>query len=239
MDASLGAPAARSRRRMATWLAVCLLSPALLGGCGGKSVPLAPETRSQLAAEPVVHVAHGAPASLSVYGQTKSIVTGLFGLFGGLAMVSAASSDGTKMQTEYAIEDPALLVKERLIAALRTELGLADVRPLVDAAPDDDALAKLVGTGMVVDVRTSEWVLTYFPTVGSRYRFRYAATARIVRLPGRSVLWEGRCLSVPDDPADAPTMDELKANQGEILKLKLREAADACTSQLVTLLRGA
>lgn len=52
-------------------------------------------------------------------------------------------------------------------------------------------------------------------------------------------LWEATCEDfVVDKGKPAPAMDALKANEGELLKAKLREAADGCAEQLVGWLVG-
>ncbi|MDQ5849626.1 MAG: hypothetical protein M3544_11770, partial [Pseudomonadota bacterium] len=88
------------------------------------------------------------------------------------------------------------------------------------------------GSGAVLEVRTRNWGL-------DNYRVKYSAVARLTRLPDAEVLWEAACEDfVVDKGKPAPAMDALKANEGELLKAKLREGADGCAEQLVGWLVG-
>lgn len=81
-------------------------------------------------------------------------------------------------------------------------------------------------TGAVLDVRTMKWGI-------DNNRAKYSARARLVRLADSTILWEATCNEfVADKAKPGPTMEALTANDGELLKTKLGEAADLCADQL-------
>jgi hypothetical protein len=141
--------------------------------------------------------------------------------------------EGMSLQKDYNIEDTAPRVKDRLVAVLQRDLGVASVRSLPDSPESDDGetLRRVYKDGVVLDVRTWNWGL-------DNYRASYQARARLIRLADGAVLWQETCKAfVAERDKRAPSMDTLLANGAERLKRNLREAADGCAEELAGSLR--
>jgi hypothetical protein len=112
----------------------------------------------------------------------------------------------------------------------------------------DSTLKETFPTGVVLEVQTRRWMLESTP------RVVYSARARLLRLADSAVIWQGTCehvaeVHVSDVPdfderrkphptiaqprPDQLMMEELEANDGKLLKAKLREAADGCADKLL------
>lgn len=138
------------------------------------------------------------------------------------------------MANEYALEDPALRLQSRFLSSLEKELGIKDIR-IFQKSPSGESIDELkgmIGKGMVLDFKTTQWMLFYYPTDWSHYRIAYAARGRLVRLEEPKIIWQGTCEFIGQDPKTSPTMAELVANNGALLKQRINEAADACAEQL-------
>ena len=140
----------------------------------------------------------------------------------------AQVSEGAGMQDSLQLEDPVVRVKDRLIGMLQAQFNVANVVAVADP-PKSDAIEKLVQTyrtGVVLDVRTMKWGV-------DNARAKYSARARLIRLPDATILWKATCEFVADKAKPSPKMEELKANDGILLKAKILDAADGCADQLV------
>jgi hypothetical protein len=87
------------------------------------------------------------------------------------------------------------------------------------------------GADLLLDVQTVNWGFAYFPTDWNNYRVIYSAKARLIDTKTRKVLAEGFCSRVPEKTDDAPSHEELLANQAARLKQELEAAADHCISE--------
>jgi hypothetical protein len=204
--------------------AICVAA-CLLAGCAGQHVKLGASERAALASE-AVHVVHLPAAKMFFVESSGYTAAGV--LFSPL-VVLAQAAEAKSLMDELKLEDPVARVKERLAAALESELRIAKVNRL-ERAPersDPESLRKALGTGVVLQVRTENWRI-------DNNRAKYSASAQLVRLSDGVTLWHAVCPdSIADKDKPSPTTEQLKANGGELLKAKLAQAADACADALV------
>ncbi|HEX9982924.1 MAG TPA: hypothetical protein VGF69_06655 [Thermoanaerobaculia bacterium] len=151
----------------------------------------------------------------------------MFGMIGAAAMIVA----GNKIIEENAVEDPAGYIA----TALATELASANTMTLV---PKEGVLARswkpaelarqYTGSDLLLDIQTVNWSFGYFPSDWNNYRVIYNAKLRLIDTKSGKLLAAGFCSSIPDKSADAPSHDELLADNAARLKQELTEAADHC-----------
>ncbi len=186
-----------------------------------------------------VHAITYAPAPFTLLSAGKVAGGSLFGIVGGAVAANSMQKAGQELITTYNVSDPAIAVRERLAATLASEFGLQST---VDTAPASDALPELkgrFGNSVVLDTRTINWQLLYYPTDWTHHHLAYAGRARLLRLSDGKVLWLGKCTrSLPDPKGSRRTVDDYRANNGELLKQKVQELSSACTDELIAQLAG-
>lgn len=203
--------------------AVVLASAALLGACAGPGTTLNREDRNTLASHPIHAVHHRAMRVFVIDSTARTL----------FLPVPINVLEGMSLQKEHKLEDPAPRVKERLVTVLHKDFGVTRVHSLPDSPESDDyeTLRAVYKSGVVLDVRTWNWGL-------DNYRASYQARARLIRLADGAVLWQETCKAfVADRDKRAPSMQALLANSAELLKGKLRDAADGCAEELAGSLR--
>ena len=151
----------------------------------------------------------------------------MFGAIGGAAMVAA----GNKLVKENNVEDPAAFIAQELLK------GFADANAMTIVGSDDvitsgtkpAELAKQYSSAdVLLDVQTINWSFAYFPADWNSYRVIYSAKLRLVDTKKKKLLAEGFCSRVPDKTDDAPSHEQLLADQAARLKSELAIAADHC-----------
>ena len=217
-------------------------------GCAPTIIEIDREMLMRLKNEPQILAVHYQPASFEVYGQlgaagaatATGLATELFGLAGGLAAAGVvwggAISAGKQLIKDYSLEDPSPRVKEGFISAIESRLGFKSTRSIKETLSTEDLgeLKEKFGNMIVIDFLTSQWVFSDRGAFSGEYRLSYSARSRLVRLEDSKVLWQGVCQLF----RSVPSLEELKADNGALLKEKLNEAADICVSQLVAQLAG-
>lgn len=153
----------------------------------------------------------------------------MFGAIGAVAMIV----HGNKIVEENAIEDPAGYIA----TALAGELASANAMTVV---PTEGVLARgrnpaelarqYSGADLLLDVQTVNWTFVYFLPDLTRYRVVYSAKLRLIDTKTGKGVAEGFCARVPEKSDDAPSYDELLADQAARLKQELATAADHCIS---------
>ena len=160
----------------------------------------------------------------------------MFGVIGAVAMTSA----GNKIVADNLIEDPATIIADQLSEELRVKYELVaaeDQSVLVDTT-DTQQLANLYANAdLVLDVRTVAWEFLYRPNL-THYRVIYSVKVRLIDTHRRMTLAEAFCVRKDDDDKNPPTRDELLADQAALLKIRLRDDAGACASELATKILG-
>ncbi len=204
---------------------IAVAAAVLLTGCAGQHVKLGDEQRRALVSQPVYAV-HLEPHSGFMVESAGYTAAGI--LFSPL-VIGAQVAEGAGMLREHALEDPAARVRDRLLAALETHYKMTRVTRVAQPAGrlnPGSLYRTLGGNGLVLEVGTAKWGI-------DNNRAKYAAAARVFRLSDDTVLWQAQCNdSIADAGKPSPTAEALRANQAELLKAKIMQAADACADQL-------
>jgi hypothetical protein len=214
------------------WIVLAWVFLLIFCGCGPKLIRMDTGERARLKQVNIQAVRYP-PPSFNVRTPGKALAGG-GGLLGGFISLGLFKSAGEKMTHDYSLEDPVVAVKDRFLSSLDADLGIK--ASSVNEPLGKDSLDELKTTfekGMVFDFKTIQWMLFYFPTDWSHYRIAYSARSRLIRLEDSKILWQGVCEFIGKDPKTSPTWEELTENNGALLKIKLKEAADACSKELL------
>lgn len=154
---------------------------------------------------------------------------------------AAERSAGADLTNEVGLEDPVVLLKERLASRLAGE-GISRIRPVAAAMDSDDLkrLKQAFGSATVLDVKTKGWGLHYHFQDAKTFFALYWVRARLIRLDQGRVVWdaEQRCAAGGDRRHGLPTLEELRANGGALLKTTFAQAAETCVEPLLARFRG-
>ena len=151
--------------------------------------------------------------------------------FGAFAMVS----EGNKIIAENKVSDPSLKISADLASHLEEQLGVQLLaRPI---AVNDDDIHKIVdaagaSTHYVLDVKTFMWGMSYFSTDWTHYHVIHTARARLIDSKSKTILAEGFCTRPAPSNTNAPTYDELVANNATLLKQESLNASETCIANL-------
>jgi hypothetical protein len=203
-------------------LAVALL----LGACASVNhAPISKDASAKLQGKSVVSAKYVKP-DFSAFTAVKAT----FGLLGALAMIS----EGNAIVTDNEIEDPALIVSAGLQKRLSTSRNMTAVA--TSQVIDKDEVAVVVasnpGGDFVLDVKTLNWMFSYYPTDWAHYRVVYGARLRLIDAATKSVIAESSCNSVQGDDEHPPSKDQLLENKAALLKDYLSKAALNCADVL-------
>jgi hypothetical protein len=244
------------------WSGLLLAGLLLLSGCAGtpsgsppsadltgsESRPVAavaeadikinPNDRVALQAAGTVVVAQ-APGSAFSFTRSTPGVTGTEVAVG--ILLSPASLFGRDQRYEgYArsyvgdltLVDPAPVVRRTFEQRLSSEISAERIRTVEDpvAADSVDALRAVVPNGVGIVVRTTAWQIQIAPEAGmGRQRVVYAAAAKAIQMPEGRIAWQATCRAITPE---AISGDELRRDNGRLLKAKLAECASACADAL-------
>jgi hypothetical protein len=199
-------------------------------GCARTAVPkpVQREELFKLAEQPEIKIVYYPPVALEVYRMKDTSSAAARGPLDPVA-------EGSRLRNRFALEDPALQVKERIVLLLAFEFGFKNITSVlhVRLADDIDRLTMDFKEGALIDFRTLGWALGSLPAPHSYSGLLYSARARLIRLSPSNVAWEGQCLVRRKDLS----LEQLEARDAAPLKETLRETADACAAQLATQLR--
>ncbi len=200
-------------------------------GCAPSPVRLEPAVRARLKDEPAIHQVQYPPAVIRVRTRLGDAVRSL-NPYGGVAPDSSHPSPG--LTRESALVDPAGRLGEQFLAAVTPRLGLDNLRAVPHVLDNDEpeAIRAVIPAGLVLDFRTMAWLVRYDPNRFSSYFVAYVGRARLIRMDGGQVLWQAMCRA-PYPKEAGPTLDELKAYGGTLLRWKSEEQADRCAAELV------
>jgi hypothetical protein len=224
----------RRRGRLLGAIGIALLVAA---GCAPSPIRISDSEIARLKAEEI-RVVQYEPATIQVTTRGGDVAR-QFGLIGLAAGSASDGSKATQLMKDYGLQDPAVAVRDQLVASLNGEFGLTNVRVVEEPAPADDAseLRRRFGSGTVLDLKTIVWWVNYNANAWDAYRLLYVARARLVRLDGPTVVWQAICdRSVTEEPNSK--LDDLMANGARLLKERTTEKVDWCARTLVEQLRA-
>ena len=172
-----------------------------------------------------------------------AIASAIFPLFGSLASSSMARDNGTKIIESTGIEDPAFTLVDVVQAKTVEKLNPASIRRVTNVEPQGptfrnmDALRAAAKKGLVLEIATSYWRITYTSLGDSKYYVDYQGRARLYDAESRKLLNESWCYFNSDnEPKTAPTFEKLLADNGALLKKGLDEGMATCGEELSTYL---
>jgi hypothetical protein len=177
------------------------------------------------------------PPAFAVEDPGNSVVGSVFGVSGGALVMPGRGAGAEPLETDYALDDPAIAVRAKLVEALAYELGVRNAEPEGPTLPDDriDALGGAVGRdGWLLDVKTLRWGIAYDPKFWRRYRVQVEARSRLIDLAHERVVWQAMCDGSEGDAPKGSLLAELTANDAASLKERLAAAANRCADVLVT-----
>lgn len=200
---------------------------AILSGCASlNKQPLDAKTAATLDKQTVIHTVRQ-KKPFAAMTASNVILT--------LPGVAIGVDEGNRIIAKNKIADPADAIAIGLAKALEVKYGTQLVAPAVAVDTADAAkisTAASTNAKFVIDVETINWRFIYFSTDWTRYGIIYVAKARLINTTTKSVIAEGHCKRVPESNTNAPTYDELMANEAAVLKRELGIAADECIKTL-------
>lgn len=202
-------------------------------------IQISPNHRAALQAVGTVAVAQ-APGS--AFGFTRSAL-GLTGteVAVGILLSPASIFNPDHKYKVYAesyvrdleLVDPVPVVRRVFEQKLSSEITAERMRKVEEPLPADsvDALRAVVPIGLGIVVQTTAWQIQIAPESGmGRQRVVYAAAAKAIQLPEGRTVWRATCrASTPE----AISGNELRRDNGRLLKAKLDECALACANELL------
>ena len=174
------------------------------------------------------------------YGTLPLAAAGFFGSLADIGISSTrAHSAGEKLLAEQGIEDPAISITRRLFEDLQSLGGFGDLRLLEATQPvrlyQPADFKRLAPKGaLVLDVRTTDWLLSFIGGHWKRYRLFYEVRARLID-PWRDrelVIAKSKFYEKYKDSEEAPTLDQLLADDASLLKAKLQQATRKAMDEL-------
>lgn len=208
-------------------LALTILPTVLLSACAApRTQTIDAQSLAAVRNQSIVVTVREVPTFTS---QTTTNVP--FGLIG----TAMAISEGKEIIADNQVADPADAIAAGLAGALQERYGAQTQSRPVRISDDDASAIAAAAKGKaryVVDVRTTFWMLGYFPTDWTHYRVVYSASARLLDADSGRVLAEGVCKFLPESNQGAPRYDDLLANSAQQLKTTLAGYAASCIASL-------
>lgn len=147
-------------------------------------------------------------------------------------------SAGNEIIRKNDVQDPAIGIRDTLLADFAARQGLkvvpANGDSLVPAmATDVKRIIKAnPGADLLLDVQTVNWSFAYFPTDWNSYRVIYSVKVRLIDAKVGKTIAEGFCQRFPEKTADAPSRDQLLADNAARLKETLNVHGGQCLAEL-------
>lgn len=129
------------------------------------------------------------------------------------------------------VDDPAVRIGESLARALSNRFGLILVRERSGQASPLEGFTP-AARRVELQVRTDGWGFRGFVLDWNNFRVQYSATVRLVDSGSGKTLAEGHCIRDPETMTpDAPSYEQLLANDAARLKADLAKYADQCAGE--------
>jgi hypothetical protein len=209
----------------AAWGAGLLLCAAT-ASAKDKIIPLSEADAAALRGKTVALTVHGRP-SFSAFTAGKAT----FGLLGAAAMISA----GNKIVDENGVQDPAILVRERLAQILHDTYGAIVLDPDTTAnkaKKPKDLAALHPEADYVFDVQSGLWMFSYYPSDWDNYWVGYSVQSQLVDTHSNRQLTNMACTAGTKDSPVRPSRDQLLENEAQLLKDVTQHLGWTCTHLL-------
>jgi hypothetical protein len=207
------------------WL---FLTTLLMGCASTANIPLSTSQADQMRGKSLVVVTHEKP-SFSAATATKA----MFGAFGAIAMIS----EGDQIVEANNIQDPSIYIGEEIAKSLakRLDLSASATANISDTADLDGLAGQYADSDLIVFTQTRGWGFMYFPADWNNYKIGLNVTMKLIDANTRSVLAAADCVYSPEyaDSDDAPSQEELLADDAAGLKAELQKGADYCLRKLL------
>lgn len=213
----------------------------LLVACSEKTIRINSATQRVLAAQQEIVAIHYLPVPFTAEPpEVRHTTLGAeqFGLIGAVlaarAQTAEAKEVGNQLVKDYGLEDPIVRIKGAFLDGASRHGSLHNIKSVQEALADDDreSLAKRFPNGLAFDFKTTTWSITPLVLNLHHYHVQYTGRARLLSLPDGKIEWQGICEAEGKMEEGAPTLLQLVANSGALLKAQLASAADSCSEQL-------
>jgi len=203
----------------------------MLQGCATQNIKLSDKDRTEIKKLKKVtafHMPSGWPSLKTPLGVLASELT--LGL-------SEDWSEGQKLVHKFKIGDPSKTLKYKFIKQLNHKKKSANFTvnntPLVQDDLEIENFKKKHKSGVVLQILPGTWQIWYYPFNWARYQMWYRASAKLIRLDDSKVLWTAACKANQDNSETAPTLDEITADNSNVLKGWVDKSTSQCAKQLV------
>lgn len=225
----------RPRRPWARRAALGFILPAAWA-CTAGQIKMDHDNLTTLKDAPPIRVARYEPPAFAVEDPSNALVKSVSGVSGGVLVRPGRGAGDAPMEIEYALDDPAAAIGEKVFDSLSFELGVrrADLEepPLSDDGVE--AVARAVGReGWLLDVKTLHWGIAPDPKFWTRYLVRVKARGRLIDLSRARVVWQAACDGSEADAPRTSVLGDLTAHDAAVLKERLTAAAGRCAEELV------
>ncbi len=223
-----------STRRL--WVALSL-ALAVTSACAARNVKIDHDSLSALKDGPPLKLGRHTPPGFLVADPGNAVVGSVSGVSGGTLAIPGRSTGAAPMDEEYALEDPASAVGDKVFEALAFELGVQrdQADPRLFADDRIESVTRDAGAdGWLLEVTTIRWGLSYDPRFWTRYHVQLEASGRLIDLSRRRVAWQARCNGSEDKVSKGALLSELTVADGAELRERLAAATDRCAAELVS-----
>lgn len=176
------------------------------------TINLSMQAAALLKGKVVAVTLHEPPALAAVTGGKA-----LLGPLGGIA----TKQSGKNLVRDNGIEDPAVIIREKLAAALRDVHG-ADTRAVDTTATDATRAKEVANThpeaDYVLNVRTAFWRYGYYPGDWNNYQLLYSAQMQLVEVKSGRRVARAACDTSSYASEHPPTHEALLADGAKLLK---------------------
>lgn len=202
-----------------------IIALAVLSGCGVmKPMPIADVDLSELKGKSLLKTKTEMPDMMEL-----TVGRGFFGAFGMLAGISA----GNELVKNNNIQDPAQMISLKLAKefAKKNKLKLNVKSTLVETNDVKKISDQNSKVDYILDIRTQNWNLAYFPFDMSAFRVNYLAHLRLIDTKTKMVIAESQCHRVVEESEGAPTHDQMDANNMKLFKSETQKAINYCVKE--------
>ncbi len=224
------------RSRMLLLVILTSVSGALVS-CAKAPIQMTTENRSLLKSPPFYSV-HSPLPKLSYRSrgeQTTAAATlggGAIGALLHLLVEGVVEVSHDDLVALYHLENPSLLIEQTLAQRIAQEYDLTDIRQNeeMESWDDPEDLKRRFSQGLLLQVWSDRWALE--PSSWSQFHIVLSIRARLVSLQDTKEMWYDTCVRENKDETRDPTMEDLKAKDGALLKSMLKDATETCTDVL-------